>query len=93
VVWASVAIVRRNTWKFSLGSPSFFASGSESFAEGSPLPWRKPSFSAAACNWFIIRVRVCTMRWRCQIVEIWRVLDERDRLRSALEIQERINHT
>ncbi len=26
---------------------------------------RSPSFSATACSWFIIRVRACTMRWRC----------------------------
>jgi uncharacterized protein DUF5681 len=26
---------------------------------------RRPSFSAAACNWFIIRVRACTIRCRC----------------------------
>src|SRR5215469_9827289 len=26
---------------------------------------RSPSFRATACNWFIIRVRACTMRCRC----------------------------
>jgi len=30
-----------------------------------PVFQHSPSSSATACSWFMMRVRACTIRWRC----------------------------